>query len=100
MPHIIMPFEITFDLRPGVDSAGNIYAVENNWGSSAGGGLGAGVATAFFMVDPITGLGNSVIPLLEGGIDVGFGFGALDILPDGRFMHCQVKVLALHHFIK
>jgi hypothetical protein len=44
------------------------------------------VATAFFMVDPITGLGNSVIPLLEGGIDVGFGFGTLNILPDGRFM--------------
>jgi hypothetical protein len=70
----------------GVDSAGNIYAVENNWGSSAGSNSGVGVATAFFQVDPGTGLANSVIPLLENGVDVGFGFDALDILPDGRIM--------------
>jgi parallel beta-helix repeat protein len=70
-----------------VDSAGNIYAVENNWGSSAGGGAGIGEATAFFRVDPITGLANSVIPLLDGGVDVGFGFDALEILPTtGRFI--------------
>ena len=69
-----------------VDSAGNIYAVENNWGSSAGGNSGIGEATAFFLVDPITGVANSVIPLLENGVDVGFGFDALEILPDGRFM--------------
>lgn len=69
-----------------VDSVGNIYAVENNWGSSAGGNSGIGVATAFFQVDPVTGAANSVIPLLSGGVDVGFGFDALDILPDGRFI--------------
>jgi hypothetical protein len=82
-------FQGQFSLQNGglsVDSAGNIYAVENNWGSSAGGGLGIGVATAFFLVDPITGVGNSVIPLLDAGIDVGFGFDALEILPDGRVM--------------
>jgi hypothetical protein len=78
-----------FNLQEGgmsVDSAGNIYAVENDWGSSAGGGNGIGEATAFFLVDPITGVANSVIPLLEGGVDVGFGFGALEILPNGRVM--------------
>ncbi len=66
----------------GVDSAGNIYAVENDWGSSNG----IGEATAFFLVDPVTGVANSVIPLLDSGVDVGFGFGALEILPDGRVM--------------
>ena len=66
----------------GVDSSGNIYAVENNWGSSDG----IGVATAFFQVDPLTGLGNSIIPLLVGVDDIGFGFDALDILPNGRIL--------------
>ena len=69
-----------------VDSAGNIYAVENDWGSSHTNGIGT--ATAFFLVDPITGIAiaNSIKPLLVGGNDVGFGFDALDILPDGRIL--------------
>jgi len=74
-----------FSLQNGgmsVDSAGNIYAVENDWGSSNG----IGEATAFFLVDPVTGVANSVIPLLEGGVDFGFGFGALEILPNGDVM--------------
>jgi hypothetical protein len=76
-------FQGQFSLQNGgmsVDSAGNIYAVENEWGSSAG----IGEATAFFLVNPVTGVTNSVIPLLQSGVDVGFGFGALEILPDGR----------------
>jgi hypothetical protein len=66
----------------GIDSAGNIFAVENDWGSSSG----IGEATAFFMVDPVTGVANSVIPLLGSGVDVGFGFDALDILPNGTIL--------------
>ena len=78
-------FQGHFSLQNGgmsVDSAGNIYAVENNWGSSNG----IGEATAFFLVDPITGAANSVIPLLKGGVDVGFGFGALEFMPGGRVL--------------
>ena len=75
-----------FSLQNGgmsVDSAGNIYAVENDWGSSNG----IGEATAFFLVDPVTGVANSVIPLLEGApVHFGFGFGALEILPNGRVL--------------
>ena len=66
----------------GVDSAGNIHAVENDWGSSAG----FGSATASFMVDPSTGNASSILPVLMGGSDVGFGFGALDVMPDGRLL--------------
>jgi len=66
----------------GVDDSGNIYAVDNSWGSSDG----IGTATAFFMVDPATGLGNTVKPLLVGTDDIGFGFGALDVLPNGRIL--------------
>jgi len=64
----------------GIDTAGNIYAVENDWGSSDG----IGTATAFFQVDPTTGEAGSIKPLLVGGADVGFGFDALDVLPNGR----------------
>ena len=70
-----------------VDAAGNIHAVENNWGSSAGNGLGNGEATALFQVDPVTGLGHSVVPLLLSGSNVGFGFDSLEILPiNGRYL--------------
>jgi parallel beta-helix repeat protein len=69
-----------------VDSSSNVFAVENNWGSSAGNGAGIGEATAFFQVDPNTGAAMSAIPLLQGGVDVGFGFGALEILPNGRVL--------------
>ena len=70
-----------------VDSGGTIFAVENNWGSSAGGGLGIGEATALFKVDPNTGRGHSVVQLLDGGADVGFGFDSLEIMPvSGRFI--------------
>ena len=69
-----------------VDPSGNIFAVENNWGSSAGDGAGIGEATAFFQVDPATGTPISVIPLLRGRKDVGFGFDALEILPNGRVL--------------
>lgn len=66
----------------GVDASGNIYAVDGDWGSASG----IGRATAFFQVDPVTGLAYSVMPLLTGGDDVGFGFEALDVLPDGRIL--------------
>jgi len=66
----------------GVDSSGNIYAVDNNQGSS--GGIGS--ATAFFLVDPLTGLANNVLPLLVGVDDIGIGFDALEVLPGGRIL--------------
>ncbi len=69
----------------GVGSAGNIYAVENNWGSSHP-TLGIGTATAFFQVDKTTGIAHSVMPLLVGGVDAGGGADALDVLPNGRIL--------------
>ena len=78
-------FQGQFNLQNGgmsVDNAGNIYAVENDWGSSNG----IGEATAFFLVDPVTGVANSVIPLLESGVDVGFGFDALEVMPGGQVL--------------
>ena len=62
----------------GTDNSGNIYAVENTLGSS---GDGIGTVTAFAQIDPATGESISVIKLLMGGTDVGFGFHALDIMP-------------------
>lgn len=78
-------YQSSFSLQNGgmaVDSAGNIYGVENNWGSRAG----IGKATAFFQVDPLTGQAHTVMPLLQGGKDLKFGFSALDILPNGRVL--------------
>jgi len=71
-----------------VDDEGNIYAVENSWGSSAGDGYGNGEATAFFLVDSTTGKADSdsVIQILEGTVDAGIGFSALEITPSGRVL--------------
>ena len=66
----------------GVDASGNLHAVDSNWESSRG----IGDATAYFQIDPVTGLANSVKPLLKKGKDVGFGFDALDVLPDNRIL--------------
>ena len=66
-----------------VDSAGNIFAVENNFGSSGGSG---GEIETLFQVDPNTGGTLSSVRLLSGGVDLGFGFDSLEIMPDDRFL--------------
>ncbi len=66
-----------------VDDAGNIFAVENNFGSS--GGSGGAVAT-LIQVDPNTGDPLSFVRLVMGGLDLGFGFDSLEIMSDGRFL--------------
>ena len=66
----------------GIDGSGNIYAIENSLGSSAG----TGTATAFFQVDATTGTVGSPLPLLSAGNDPGLGFSALEVLPDGRIL--------------
>ena len=66
-----------------VDSSGNLFAVENDFGSSGGSG---GNATTLFKIDPITGVAISYRRLMENGEDPGFGFDSLEILPDGRFL--------------
>jgi parallel beta-helix repeat protein len=67
----------------GIDSSGNIYAVENAFGS---GGDGIGTVTGFTQIDRTTGALISVIPLLMGGNTIGFGFHALEVLPSGRIL--------------
>ena len=57
---------------------GRIFVVENNFGS----GFGVGTATAFMEIDPATGAAIDVTRLTMGGIDLGFGFDALEITPD------------------
>ena len=64
-----------------IDSAGNMYAVENSWSSSSG----LGTTTVLFQVNKVTGLAHSAVPLVVEGFDVGLGFDALEVLPNGRF---------------
>jgi len=67
-----------------IDAAGNIFGVENNFGSS--GGSGGEVAT-LYQVDPNTGSTLSTLRLTSGGgIELGFGFDSLEIMSDGRFL--------------
>jgi hypothetical protein len=73
-----------------IDSAGNIYAVENAWGSS---GDGIGTVTAFSQINPTTGTSNSVIPLLMDGNAIRFGFHALDIRRTDAFWHYLMPAL-------
>lgn len=65
-----------------VNTAGTIYAVENSRGSSSD----LGIATAFFQVDPASGMIHSPITLMAGAVNIAFGFEALDILPNGRIL--------------
>lgn len=67
-----------------IDAAGNGYAVENNVGSAVADGIGT--STAIVRLDAGLGAINSVMPLLAGASDVGFGFAALEVLPDGRLL--------------
>lgn len=68
-----------------VNDAGEIFGVENNFGSS--GGSGGAVAT-MIQVDPNTGDSISAVRLVMGVSDLGFGFDSLEIMPqpDGRFL--------------
>jgi len=66
-----------------VDSAGNIFGVENNFGSSGGAG---GEVETLYQVDPNTGGTISTVRLVSGGVDLGFGFDSLEIMPGGRFL--------------
>jgi len=61
-----------------VDDAGNIFAVENNFGSSGGSG---GAVETMIQVDPNTGDALSAVRLVSGGVDLGFGFDSLEIIP-------------------
>jgi len=61
---------------------GRIFAVENSFG----GDFGVGTATAFMEIDPATGAAINPIRLTQGGADLGFGFDALEITPDWRFL--------------
>ena len=83
-------YQARFSLQNGgiaVDSAGNIFGIENNWGSSAPNGSGIGEATALFQIDPNTGDALSVKKLVNNkGKDTGFGFDSLEILPNGRVL--------------
>ena len=65
-------YQAKFNLQNGglsVDSAGNIYGVDNDWGSSAG----LGTSTGFFRMDPDTGVAQDVVRLQTGATDIGFG---------------------------
>lgn len=64
---------------------GRIFAVENIFGGG-GGGFGVGTATAFFEVEPETGAASNVIRLTLADFDLGLGFDALEITPNGRFL--------------
>lgn len=66
-----------------VDDSGNMFAVENNFGSSGGSG---GSVTTMIQVDPVTGEPLTYLRLVAGGLDLGFGFDALEVLPNGRFL--------------
>ncbi len=66
-----------------VDNAGNVFAVENNFGGSGGAG---GSVTTMIQVDPNTGDPISYLQLESGGDDLGFGFDSLEIMSDGRFL--------------
>ncbi len=66
-----------------VDDAGNMYAVENNFGGSGGSG---GAVTTLIQVDPNTGEPSSYLRLVSGGNDLGFGFDSLEIMSDDRFL--------------
>ena len=65
------------------DDSGNLFAVENNFGGSGGSG---GSVTTMIQVDPVTGAAISYLRLVAGGLDLGFGFDALEVLPNGRFL--------------
>ena len=60
---------------------GRIFAVDNIFG---GGELGT--VTALFEVEATTGRAMNVTRLTLGGFDLGFGFDALEITPDERFL--------------
>jgi len=68
-----------------VDDAGNIFAVENNFGGNGGSG---GSVTTMIQVDPNTGESLANVRLVMNGLDLGFGFDSLEIMPspDGRFL--------------
>jgi hypothetical protein len=66
-----------------VDDAGNVFAVENNFGGSGGSG---GSVTTMVQVDPNTGDPISYLRLVSGGNDLGFGFDSLEIMSDDRFL--------------
>ncbi|MCP4767728.1 MAG: hypothetical protein GY875_15830 [Gammaproteobacteria bacterium] len=66
-----------------IDNGDNIYAVENDWGSS---GVGIGTLTAFAQINKETGALNSVVPLSIGGSNIDFGFNSLEVLPNGRIL--------------
>ena len=64
-----------------IDAAGNAYVAENNVGST-----GTGTVNAFIRLLPGLDAIDTIIPLLSGAADVGFGFEALEVLPDGRLL--------------
>ena len=65
---------------------GRIFAVENNFGSSNPSAGGLGVATALIEVNLVSGRAENPVRLVQGGVDINFGFDALEILPNGRFI--------------
>jgi parallel beta-helix repeat protein len=66
-----------------VDDAGNIFAIENNFGSQGGSG---GAVNTLVQIDPATGDPISFVRVVSGGADLGFGFDSLEIMSDGRFL--------------
>ncbi len=61
---------------------GRLFAVENNFGSSSG----IGTSTALIEFDPVTNQVVRVRQITEGNNVLGFGFDALEITSDGRFL--------------
>ncbi len=66
-----------------VDSAGNIFIVENNFGGSGGSG---GAVTTFAQIDSTSGDPMSFVRLQLAGDDPGYGFDSLEVLPNGRYL--------------
>jgi len=61
---------------------GRLFAVENNFGSESG----VGTATALIQLDPVTGAAVNVTRLIMGGLDLSFGFDAMEITSTGQFL--------------
>ena len=66
-----------------VTSSGDIWAVESDWAYTP--------PRYLFEVDPTTGSAIDAFTLVQAGIPIGFGFGGLEALPDGRLIGARSR---------